>query len=420
MILTAVPSCWPERWSTILSTPGSSSVMVGVVRLADEYLNAHRPPGGGVRMVWAGGATYDAMPANVRDARRDVDRDRNNASAAVAQAAKYRREVKTPEQREGKHKVSRLAAEELLESLRSFGYLDAFPVTINATGQVIEGNHRLQFAELARRSLVEEREQVAANGSDPLLLADLDRRIASLERDRIMGGAVRPDGRAADDVKVIVASQIQIPWLAHERRQLARRLSLDGYEVPAIARMLDASERSIKRWTQEDRESTQAEREAAQNAEIERLSDLGWSTPRIARRLGIGQSTVDRRLKEATRDGQVARAGNGDIGRPRRGGRVSRIDDAELARAADEFLAEGGTSSHGLKVRLREQGRGTVAVRVEAAWREAKARAAERQVRERMTGQPVPAPEPPAPEQPELRVCDKCGGTGHLLVGGPA
>ena len=168
----------------------------GVVRLADEYLDAHRLPGGGVRMLWAGGATYDALPANVREARAGVDRDRNNTSAAVTYAAKYRREVKTPEQREGKFKASRLAAEELFESLRAFGYLDAFPITINATGRVIEGNHRLEFAELARRSLVEEREHVAGNGSDPLLLADLDRRIASLERDRIVGLAVRPDGRA--------------------------------------------------------------------------------------------------------------------------------------------------------------------------------------------------------------------------------
>ena len=370
-----------------------------VVRLTEEYLSAHRLPGGGVRMVWAGGATYDALPADIRETRREIDRDRENASAAVLTASKYRREVKAPEQRKGKSKTD---AEELFESLRAFGYLEAFPITISSSGRVIEGNHRLEFAELARRSLLEEREQVASNGSDPLLLADLDRRIASLARDRIMGLAVHPDGRAADDVKVIVASQIKIPWLSHERKQLAKRLYLDGYDVASIAKTLDASERSVQEWTREDRASTQAEREAAQNAEIERLADLGWSYKQIGKRVGVSDRTVSARLNQGRSKREPAEAS--------RSARPPRISDADLAQAADEFFAEGGTSSKTLNARLREQGRSTQQLRVDTAWRKAKERGVARRAQEQLTGAPVPIITPP-----ESRTCDKCGGTGQLV-----
>jgi transposase len=382
----------------------------GTVRLTDDYLRAHRLPDGGVRMVWDGGATYDALPADAREARQEADRDRENASAAVQHASKYRRDVKTPDEREGKFKKSREAAEELFKSVRAFGYLEAFPVTINATGRVIEGNHRLKFAELARRSLVEEREQVAGNGSDPLLLADLDRRIASLARDRIMDLAVHPDGRAADDVKVVVASQIQIPWLPHERKQLAQRLYLEGYDVASIAQTLDASERSVQEWTQEDRESTRVEREVAQNAEIQRLAGLGWSQRRIAERLGLGQKTVSERLNRVS--GERGPAETTQRPRPPANPKTPAITDTQLAAEATDWIAQPDARTGTFIGHIRSkygsigQARANDAIKAAKAARE----------RAQLTGtpQPAPAPTPPTEPTPPPRICDKCGGTGQL------
>jgi transposase len=385
----------------------------GIVEYADEdvvrftriYLDAHRLSGGGVRMVWAGGATYDALPAADREARHRADTERANTSAAIQYASRYRREVKTPEERGEKFKTSRQAAEELFESLRSFGYLEAFPVTVNRDGQVTEGNHRLAFAELARQSLVDERGRIASNGSDPIALADLDRRIASLARENILAHAVHPGGRPADDVKVMVASQIQIPWLAHERRQLAKRLHVDGYDVAAIAQMLGASERSVREWTQDDRAATQAERDATVNAEIERLVDLGWSLREIAQRLGVSKSHVDRRAKEVSHDGVAAVAGQSDPA-PAQGGRKVRITDDELAREADRFYAEGGTAAKVLAAQLREQGRGTAQQRIDTAWRLARERADAERQRKHLTGA---KPAPPSQAEAGPQCCPTCG-----------
>jgi transposase len=378
----------------------------GTVRLTDEYLRAHRLPGGGVRMVWDGGATYDALPADAREARREADRDRENANAAVQHASNYRRDVQTPEQRNPKYdKKAREGADGLFESLRSFGYLEAFPITVNAKGRVIEGNHRLEFAELARRSLLEERDQVAGNGADPLHLADLDRRIASLTRDRIMDLAIHPDGRAADDIKIVVASQIHIPWLDDERKKLAKRLDLDKYDTATIARTVDASERTVQRWLQEDRESTQAEREAAQNAEIQRLADLGWSQRKIAQRLGISQSQVDRRVKEVTQKRHVAEVGQrGETPPP---ADPTRMTDTEITEAARDWVTGENGAIATLAKQLRSSGRKFTQVKLDNAIKAARQRA-------QLTGTPPPAPTPPTEPTPPPRICDKCGGTGQL------
>jgi transposase len=376
-----------------------------IVRFTKVYLDAHRLPGGGVRMVWAGGATYDALPATDREARHQADTERENTSAAIQYASRYRREVKTPEERGEKFKTSRQAAEELFESLRSFGYLEAFPVTVNRDGQVTEGNHRLAFAELARQSLVNERERIASNGSDPIALADLDRRIASLARENILAHAVHPGGRPADDVKVMVAGQIQIPWLAHERRQLAKRLHVDGYDVAAIAQMLGISARSVQEWTQDDRAATQAERDATVNAEIERLADLGWSQRQIAQRLGVSQPTVNERVKRVIGEREPAVADQSDPA-PGRRGRKTRITDEELAQEADRFYAEGGTAAKTLGIQLREQGRGTAQQRIDTAWRLARERADAERQRKHLTGA---KPAPPSRTEVKPRRCPKCG-----------
>ena len=101
-------------------------------------------------------------------------------------------------------------------------------------GKVVSGNHRLRFAELARNQLLEELESERANGADPIAIVDLNRRINSLDRDRILSHAIVAHSDA-DEVRVTTASEIQIPWLEHERRALAKRLAVDGLSVEEIA-----------------------------------------------------------------------------------------------------------------------------------------------------------------------------------------
>jgi transposase len=254
------------------------------------YLAVHRLPNGGIRFAYnvdGNWTTYDAQPADVREARRQADNERLNTAAAISAAANYQRPVQTGEERSPKYLTAKQAAFELYESLLQYGYLDAFPLTINQHGRVVSGNHRLRFAELARVELLAELEHEQQNGSDPITVADLERRIASLARDRIMRDAVVVTSDA-DEVRVTTASEIQIPWAEHERKQLAKRLAVDGLSVREIAGQLGQSERTIRRWSAEERTDVKA----VQQAEAARLHEDGWSQRRIAEHLGVSPPTI--------------------------------------------------------------------------------------------------------------------------------
>lgn len=258
--------------------------------VTDTYLATHRLPTGGIRFAYnvdGNWTTYDAQPAAMREARRRRDSDRLNTAAAISAAANYQRPVQTGEERSPKYATARQAAFELYESLLQYGYLDAFPVTINQDGRVVSGNHRLRFAELARVELLTELEHERQNGSDPITVADLERRIASLTRDRIMRNAIVVTSDA-DEVRVTTASEIQIPWAEHEKKQLAKRLTVDGLNVREIASRLGQSQRTIREWTSEERTDVKA----VQQIEAERLRDAGWSQKKVAKHLGVAESTV--------------------------------------------------------------------------------------------------------------------------------
>jgi transposase len=259
-------------------------------RVTDTYRAIHQLSTGGIRFAYnvdGNWTTYDAQPAKMREARRRADTDRLNTAAAISAAANYQRPVQTGDERSPKYATARQAAFELYESLLHHGYLDAFPVTVNQHGRVVSGNHRLRFAELARVELLAELEQERQNGSDPITIADLERRIASLDRDRIMQHA-HVVTRDADEVRVTTASEIQIPWAEHERKQLAKRLATDGLSVRDIADRLNQSERTIREWTTEERTDVKA----VQQAEAERLRDIGWSQKRVAEHLGVTPATI--------------------------------------------------------------------------------------------------------------------------------
>lgn len=273
--------------------------------VTDAYLAAHRLETGGIRFAYnvdGNWTTYDAQPADMREARRRADNDRLNTAAAISAAANYQRPVQTGEERSAKYATAKQAAFELYESLLQYGYLDAFPVTINQHGRVVSGNHRLRFAELARVELLAELEQERQNGSDPITVADLERRIASLSRDRILRNAVVVTSNA-DEVKVTTASEIQIPWAEHERKQLAKRLAVDGLSVREIAGQLGQSERTIREWTSEERTDVKA----VQQAEAERLQDAGWTQVRIAKHLGVSKDTVSRWLSDSGKPAKIGR-----------------------------------------------------------------------------------------------------------------
>lgn len=273
--------------------------------VTDAYLAIHRLETGGVRFAYnvdGNWTTYDAQPAAMREARRQADNDRLNTTAAISAAANYRRPVQTGEERSPKYTTARRAAFELYESLLRHGYLDAFPVTINQHGRVVAGNHRLRFAELARVELLTELEHERQNGSDPITVADLERRIASLVRDRIMQNAIIVTNDA-DEVRVTTASEVQIPWAEHERKQLAKRLAVDGLNAREIADRLGQSERTIRRWTTEERTDVKA----VQEVEAARLHEDGWTRRRIAEHLGVPKGTVDRWLAHS---GQQAKMGH--------------------------------------------------------------------------------------------------------------
>jgi len=269
------------------------------------YAAIHELPGGAMRFAYnidGNWTTYDALPYEEREARRQADNDRLNTVAAISAAANYQRPVQTGEERSPKYATARQAAFELYESLLQYGYLDAFPVTINQDGRVVSGNHRLRFAELARLELVAELEHERQNGSDPITVADLERRVASLARDRILRDAVVVTSNA-DEVKVTTASEIQIPWAEHERKQFAKRLAVDGLSVRQIAGQLGQSERTIREWTAEERTDVKA----VQRAEAERLRDAGWTQKRVAEHLGVGKDTVSRWLSDSGKPAKIGR-----------------------------------------------------------------------------------------------------------------
>lgn len=260
-------------------------------RVTRAYLELHDLAGGGIRFAYnidGSWTTYDALPREAREARRQADTDRLNMSAAIANAANYRRPVQTGEERPPRYATARQAAYDLYTSLREYGYLDAFPVTLDRDGRVVSGNHRMRFAELARADLAAELADVQTNGSDPIVVADLERRIASLDRDRILSRAVVVTNDA-DEIRVTTASEVQIPWTAHERQQLAKRLLIeDGLSVAEVAERLRVSEQTVREWTLEERVDVKL----IQQAEARRLLDAGWSQRRVAKHLGVTEGAV--------------------------------------------------------------------------------------------------------------------------------
>lgn len=195
---------------------------------------------------------------------------------------------------------------------------------------------------------------------------------------------------------MIAAAQIHIPWDAHERKQIAKRLSLDGFKVPAIAEMLSASERAVREWTQETRASNADVERAAQIAEAVRLRDLGLSDRKIAEQFGVSPTSVGTWLGEVSSDGGTAATGHGAKVPAEKPSRT--LDDATLAAEADAWIAAGDDGSQKAFIaHVRERhGVGVHTKRAGPALEAARGRAT-------VLGTPEPEP------TPEPKLCPTCG-----------
>jgi hypothetical protein len=249
--------------------------------ITDAYMTSCGLPGGGVELrVYEGKRTswIDIYPKEERERKRIEERNRNAAGDAIrlgAIAVRAGLRSVAPADEDNRTKA-------LYQSLKEFGYIDAFPIAISSKGEIVDGRHRLEYAQQIRDELI-------ADGSDD------EAKIKSLDSDRIIRTAKIVDGDS-DQVETAVASDARIPWNAPERRKLLA----DGSKSTAdLAALLGESQRTIRRWRQE---ATQ-DMKVLRDREILRLAPYKTQTE-IAKLVGCSQKTVSAVL---SKNGQMAK-----------------------------------------------------------------------------------------------------------------